>query len=156
MSDGDKTQKSFLDNFKIAVETLKIIIGIILVWVTWGIRTELPYIEMVDKLMDDFSLSDRRQNIALITLNETIGSDPKRVQLVVAIAKAIGEDKAREVVKKGCKEIDVKYFQIKEIKKIVKNRNLNNNNFSEFEAEINEILRPCLLSPGEIGQAKDN
>jgi hypothetical protein len=153
MSDGDKPQKSFLDNFKIAVETLKIIIGLILVWVTWGIRTELPYIEIVDKLMDDFSGSDKLQNIALITLDETIGNDPKRVQLVVAIAKAIGEDKARQVVKNGCKEIDVKYFQIKEIKGIVKNREPNN--FSDFEAEINEILRPCLLAPGEIGQAKD-
>jgi hypothetical protein len=77
MSDGDKNQKSFLENFKIGVETLKIIIGLILVWVTWGIRTELPYIEMVDKLMDDFSQTDRRQDIALITLDETIGNDPK-------------------------------------------------------------------------------
>jgi hypothetical protein len=63
--------------------------------------------------MDDFSATDRRQDIALITLDKTIGNDPERVQMVVAIAKAIGEDKARQVVNKGCKELDIKYFQIK-------------------------------------------
>jgi hypothetical protein len=103
--------------------------------------------------MDDFSATDRRQDIALITLDKTIGNDPERVQMVVAIAKAIGEDKARQVVNKGCKELDIKYFQIKEIKEIVKKREPNN--FSDFEAGINEILRPCLPAPGEIGQAKD-